>query len=923
MIESGTAKTSGLAPNLAFDSESHGTPQDELVRSFASHPHDGLSHKMAAERLEQYGPNLLPSGRRQGPLLRLLAQFHSPLIYVLIVAMLITFAVGKIIDGLVIAAVVLINAFVGFVQERRAGEALNALATAVKSDATVVRSGEKCRINAQELVPGDLVVIEAGEKVPADLRLIAAQEMSTDESALTGESMSVSKSTGELDGSTALGDRVNMAFCGTLVIRGIGRGLVVATGMDTEIGRIHRLTDEAEGVVTPLTKRLISFSKWLTIVILLLAAVTLVVGILRGETPADMITAAVALAVGAIPEGLPAALTITLAIGASRMARRNAIVRKLPAAETLGSTTVICTDKTGTLTQNRMVVQYVFAHGLVHPVHVSQRDQLSSCLIAGALCNNASIDIDEMGELATFGDPTEIALLVAAQEVGMGARLEQSHGVRIDELPFTSESRLMATLHVAPDGDKNFLVVKGAAEAVLDLCQSQRSESGDQEPLERSLVESQVASFGEEALRVLAFASCEVPRNWRFVSGNLGDHPMTFLGLQAMSDPPRPEAIRAIAACHSAGIQVKMITGDHVGTASAIARQMGLNGDKQDDCVVMTGEELAQFGPLISSTQLEAVDVFARVSAEQKLLIVRTLQAGGHVVAMTGDGINDAPALRQADIGIAMGFGGTEVAKEASDMVLTDDNFATIEAAIEEGRSIFDNLTKFLTWTLPTNMGEGLVVLAAIVAGIALPIIPVQILWINMTTAILLGLMLAFEAAEPDIMNRPPRRPNKPILTAVLIRRMVTVAAIMLVGTFGLFEWFLNQGAELDQARTITVNAFVAMEIGYVFNCRVLNGPVTAVNFFSNRLLIMGVLSMAILQIAYTYLPAMNYVFQSSPLSWEQWVVILALGLAVYFIVEIEKWITFHVSRSSHMNARGGPVSSKWVVTNTSTGTGN
>lgn len=888
MITSGVTKTF----NPALNSIGHMTPLDELVLSLGSNLHSGLTHEVAAERLEKCGPNFLPSSRRQGPILRLLAQFHSPLIYVLIVAMLITLAIGHVIDAVVIAAVVLINALVGFIQERRAGEALKALATVVRSSATVVRSGERCRVDSQELVPGDIVIVEAGDKVPADLRLTTSQELRTDESALTGESMSVSKAPGDLEANTALGDRANMTFCGTLVIRGFGRGLVVATGVDTEIGRIHQLTDEAEGVVTPLTKRLATFSKWLTIVILFLAAVTIVVGVLRGETLADMITAAVALAVGAIPEGLPAALTITLAIGASRMARRNAIIRKLPAAETLGSTTVICTDKTGTLTQNRMVVQYVFAHGRVHPVHDSELDHVRSCLIAGALCNNASIDVDELGQPAGIGDPTEVALLVAAQTVAVGEGLEQSHGVRIDELPFTSESRLMATIHVAPEGNRNLLVVKGAAEAVLDLCESQRGETGDKEPLDRSAVESQVASFGEDALRVLAFASCQVPRDWRFVSGNLGDHPLTFLGLQAMSDPPRPEAIRAIAACHTAGIEVKMITGDHARTASAIAKRMGLNGDTEDNCVVMTGEELAQLGPSFSFTQLETVDVFARVSAEQKLLIVRTLQAGDHVVAMTGDGINDAPALRQADIGIAMGFGGTEVAKEASDMVLTDDNFATIEAAIEEGRSIFDNLTKFLTWTLPTNMGEGLVVLAAIAAGVALPILPVQILWINMTTAVLLGLMLAFEPAEPDIMNRPPRRPNRPILTAVLIRRIVMVGAIMLVGTFGLFEWFLSQGSDLDQARTVTVNAFVAMEIGYLFNCRVLKRPLIAVGFFSNRLLVIGVFSMVGLQIAYTYLPVMNYVFQSSPLTWQQWIVILALGLAVYFIVEIEKWIT-------------------------------
>ena len=875
----------------------HERPVHETVLFLATDAEQGLTREEAASRLQRFGVNVLPPNAQHGQVVQFLLQFNSPLIYVLLVAAAITVAIGDLVDAAVILGVVLVNAVIGFIQERRAGEALEALAEFTRTQSTVIRDGQSERLDSRELVPGDVVLLEAGEKVPADLRLTSARELRIDESALTGESVPVDKLDVLLPAATSLGDRSNMAYSSTLVTAGSGRGLVVGTGVETEIGRIHQLVGAAAGVTTPLTRKLNRFSQWLTGVIIALAAMTFGVGISRGESAADMVTAAVALAVGAIPEGLPAAVTITLAIGVSRMAGRHAIIRKLPAAETLGSTTVICTDKTGTLTQNRMTVRYVYATGVTHSLTGPAHDGMEACLVAGALCNGAVHSSGPDGEPVDIGDPTETALFAAATAQGVDPNLWADRWPRRDEIPFNSDRRFMATLHDMPDCDSRVVLVKGAPEEILRLCTSQRGAGGDEEPFDPAAVEEQLADFGARALRVLAFATVRVPKGWTFVDERLPDAALTFLGLQAMDDPPRPEAIRAVAACHRAGIAVKMITGDHARTAQAIARQIGLSRVADREPTVMTGEQMAAVDVVALSRVIEDVDVFARVSAEQKLRLVEALQRAGHVVAMTGDGINDAPALKQADIGIAMGRGGTEVAKEASAMVLVDDNFASIEAAVEEGRGVFDNLTKFITWTLPTNLGEGLVVLAAIGAGVALPILPVQILWINMTTAVALGLMLAFEPAEPDIMARPPRSPRQPILTAVLVRRIIIVGALMLFGAFGAYEVALSSGATLEQARTVAVNAFVAMEIGYLFNCRALDRSVASVGLFSNRLLLLGVVIMIGLQIALTYLPFMNTAFQTAPLPPRDWLLATALGTVVFFVVGVEKWIGSRIGR--------------------------
>jgi len=859
----------------------------EIADRYEADPDNGLSKDDAAARLQEHGPNRLEEdgGRRLWRIL--LSQFQNPLIYVLLAAAAITLVIGQVVDSSVIMGVVIVNAIVGFIQEWRASLALAALSELTTTSATTIRGGRTQRIPSEEVVPGDLVVLEAGDRVPADLRLVRAHELQIDEANLTGESVPVHKHTEELSADTTLADRVNMAYSGTLVTAGNGAGLTVGTGSSTEMGRIHDLMESAEGVDTPLTRKLTRFSRWLTVIILGLAGMTFILGLVRGESAAEMVTAAVALAVGAIPEGLPAAVTITLAIGVSRMARRNAIVRQLPAVETLGSTTVICTDKTGTLTENRMTVQEVYCAGQILELdEIDDRDKvvaavLHDCLIAGVLCNDANVGSGIEQRDDNFGDPTELALLAAAAVVDPAIGQIAHQWPRVQEIPFSSELRFMATLHENPDSDEYRLIVKGAVEDILDLCDEADGEQ----------ILDVTDDFGSRALRVMGFAWCDVPSDFSLTLDSLRAERLEFLGLQAMIDPPREEVVTAIAACHTAGISVKMITGDHRRTAEAIADRIDLHQPEAGPISVMTGSELADTGDSERDEVIRETDVFARVTAEQKLDIVRALQSSGGVVAMTGDGVNDAPALKQADIGVAMGEGGTEVAKETAAIVLTDDDFATIEAAVEEGRGVFDNLTKFITWTLPTNLGEGLVILAAILLGTTLPILPVQILWINMTTAVALGLMLAFEPKEADIMTRPPRPPDQSIVTGNLVLRIIIVGALMLLGSFGMFAVARESGATLAEARTLAVNAFVAMEIGYLFNCRSLHRSVLSVGLFSNKWVWIGVSTTIALQALFTYAPFMHTIFDTAPLAPSDWWPVLALGIAVYTIIGTVKWI--------------------------------
>jgi len=885
----------------------HHLPVSEVLDLLASDAATGLDSLEISDRQAAFGPNRLSPARQRGPWSILLQQFNQPLVIILLLAGLVTAGMQHWVDTSVIVGVVIINAIVGAMQESRALRAIEALSRAMISQATVLRGGIRQRIDAEALVPGDIVLLQSGDKVPADLRLVDVRTLRIDESALTGESLPVEKQVGVLAPEVLLSDRHNMAYGSTLVSYGTGRGVVVSTGDDTEIGRINALLASTEVLATPLTRRLARFSGVLLYAILALAVLTFGIGILHGESWFDMFMAAVALAVSAIPEGLPAVLTITLAIGVGRMARANAIIRHLPAVETLGSTTVICSDKTGTLTQNAMTVQQVWAGGRRYGVSgvgyapngrfhheeapegsdfdAVQHPVLRACLEAGVLCNDARLhQVD--GQWRMEGDPTEAALTTAAHKAGLDPESLRAEWPRLDVLAFESQHQYMATLHARASDGVRRVYIKGSAEAILARCVDAMDEGG-RAAVDVDTWHQRVDDMAAGGLRVLAFAFADMPADTHALEHADVASGLTLIGLQGMMDPPRPEAVAAVQACRSAGIHVKMITGDHAVTAAAVARAMGLIEAGGPE--VLSGHALSALSDHDLVTMAERTAVFARVTPEQKLRLVEALQAAGHVVAMTGDGVNDAPALRRADIGIAMGVGGTEVAKEAADMVLADDNFASIEAAVEEGRTVYDNLIKFITWVLPTNLGEALMILVAILFGLSLPVLPVQILWINMTTTVCLGLMLAFEPKEGHIMARPPRDPASPILTREVVGRIMLVGVLLFAGAYGLYAWGMAHGAGEAAARTGAVNALVFGELFYLFNCRSLRDALPRIGFFSNRWLWSGVAMMVLLQLAFTELSWMNRAFGSAPVSAASWLLTLTAGLAVYAVVEMEK----------------------------------
>jgi len=934
----------------------HGLAPGGVAEELASDLDRGLSVQEAEVRLKRFGQNVLTVRRGKRPFRLLLDQFLQSLVLILIAAGIVTAFLDEWVESGVIFGVVVINAVVGFLQESRAIKAIEALARVMTTEATVVRDGMRLRLSAEQLVPGDLVIVQTGEKVPADLRLTYSRDIHVDESALTGESLPVEKHVAAVDEATMLAERTNMVYASTLCTRGQGAGIVVATGDATEVGKISHLISEAQDLKTPLTRRIAELSRLLLFVILGLAALTAVVGIIGGEPLVDMFIAGVAFAVSTIPEGLPAAVTIVLSVGVSRMAKRRAIIRRLPAVETLGSTTVICSDKTGTLTENQMTVVRVVVHGRWYSLTgqgygpkgevlecgeravcrsedgrgaveeglradegVSDHAALQELLRAGVLCNDSSLYFDE-DRWRVNGDPTEAALIVSAAKAGLNQE-EVEHALpRVDTLPFESEFQYMGTLHVAPRGER-IAYVKGATERLLERASHSVTTDGSVQPVDGDWFRSQAEEMAATGLRVLAFARKQMPESAERLTHEDLESGLTLLGLQAMIDPPRPEAIRAVEVCHAAGIQVKMITGDHALTAGAIAEQLYLGplhapgqatGADQPSATgqtAATGQAAAPAGPagarpaVMTGAALEVVAeedlpqvaeetfVFARVTPEQKLRLVKALQSRRHIVAVTGDGVNDGPALRQADIGVAMGIAGTEVAKEAADMVLTDDNFASIEAAVEEGRGVFDNLTKFIAWTLPTNLAEGLVILAAVLGGLVLPIVPAQILWVNMTTGVVLGTTLAFEAKEKGIMHRPPRAAGAPILDRVLIERILLVGLLLLAEVYLLFEYALRTGYSLEEARTLAVNVIVFGELAFLFNCRSLLVSSWQVPLSSNRFVLAGVSTMTALQLLFTYLPPMNRLFSAQPLGWVPWLWIIAAAVLVHAVVELEKWM--------------------------------
>lgn len=891
----------------------HHLAEEDVLAEVRSHHHRGLSADEVVERQRLFGLNRISAQKSTSAIKRFLLQFHNPLIYILLLSTVVTFVLQEYIDSAVILSVVLVNAIIGFIQESKAEHALNSLKQMLSASAVVVRQGKKQTVSAAELVPGDIVLLASGDKVPADMRIIENRNVQIDESALTGESVAVQKQRVTLDKDTVLADRVNMAFASTLVTYGQATGVVIATGDNTETGKIAHLINEAVNLDTPLTQKIHAFSKILLWVILTLAVITFLVGLGRGQYWVDTFMAAVALSVAAIPEGLPAVVTITLAIGVRRMAMRNAIVRKLPAVETLGSTTIICSDKTGTLTENQMTVQYLYAGGQYfhvngtgyQPVGAVQTPDgqpvtvlppaVQDLLVGGVLCNDSQW-VQRDGGWDVQGDPTEGALLVAAVKGGLSLQDWVQRMPRVDVLPFESDRQYMATRHLEADPNTGHrLVFKGSVERILQRCDSMLDAKGDTLPMLPDILMAEAEALAMQGLRVLAVAQARIPADATTLIDMIATDTLpglTFVGLQAMIDPPRAEAIQAVKACQNAGVQVKMITGDHALTAKAIAEQMGIARlAANQEHRVLTGQQLAAMSDHELLHEVEQVAVFARVAPEQKLKLVTALQAKRHVVAMTGDGVNDAPALKQADIGIAMGKGGTEVAKEAADMVLTDDNFATIEGAVEEGRNVFDNLVKFITWVLPTNLGQGLVIMLAILMGTTLPVLPVQALWLNMTTAVFLGLMLAFEPKEKGLMVRPPRAPDTPILSREMIGRILSVSGWLLLGAFGLFQWALAQGEPETVARTLAVTLFVVVQSVFLLNCRSLRGSVFHLPWLSNPWIWYGMAAMLLAQLAFVYTPTMNMLFYSAPLKLTHWVMMLGYGGLVLLLVEGEKWL--------------------------------
>jgi len=881
----------------------HATPADAVLASLGTDA-AGLSTGEVRQRLDHYGPNRLRPPARRSALRRLLAQFHNVLIYVLLGAAALTAALGHWVDTGVILGVVAINALIGFVQEGKAERALQAIRGMLSPAATVMRDGRRSSVPAETLVPGDVVLLESGDRVPADLRLLETKGLRIEEAALTGESVPVDKAAAPVAAEAALGDRFDMAYSGTLATAGRGRGVVVATGDHTEIGRISSMLANVTTLTTPLLRQFERFGRWLTGGILLLAVGTFAFGnLVRGFSATDMFLAAVGLAVAAIPEGLPAIMTITLAIGVQRMARRNAIIRRLPAVETLGSVTVICTDKTGTLTRNEMMVQSVATsrsyyevtgsgyrpHGDFlldgHRVDPGERPLLADMLRAAMLCSDATLsDVD--GVWSVNGDPTEGALVALAMKAKLDPGTENRALPRTDVIPFESEHRFMASLHHGDGGDGS-LFVKGAPERLLEMCRLQESERGS-EPLDHGYWERRIDEIGTRGQRVIALAERPAAADHRSLSLDDVSDGLVFMGLFGLADPPREEAIQAIERCQSAGIGVKMVTGDHVNTANAIGRLVGL----ADDGPSLTGQELERLDGAALAERAERTHVFARTSPAHKLRLVEALQSRGHVVSMTGDGVNDAPALKRADVGVAMGLKGTEVAREAAEMVLADDNFASIASAVEEGRIVYDNLKKAITFILPTNGGQAFTLIVAIALGFALPITPVQILWINMVTAVTLALALAFEPAERGVMGRPPRKPDEPLLSAYLLWRIAFVSVLLVAGTTGLFALARQRGADIETARTVAVNALVMFEIVYLVSCRMLNESA-----FSRRILhgagysVLAIVVVVLLQLLMTYAAPLQFLFDTRAIGVQDWLRMLGVAVAIFVLVEIEKMI--------------------------------
>ena len=883
----------------------HALATDDVVRQLDTRIDRGLDSAQAASRLEQHGPNLLPLGKKQSTLTRFLLQFNNVLVYVLIGAGLLKFALGLWLDASIILAVVFLNALLGFIQEGKAAEALESISKMLSADARTVRDGEPRMIAADTLVPGDVVLLESGDKVPADLRLVEVKNLRTEEAALTGESVPADKSTQPVAATATVGDRESMVFSGTMVVSGRATGVVVATGSQTELGRINALLANVNTLETPLLRQIKQFGYKITGAIAVVAAVVFAFARWgRGMAFVDVFQAVIGIAVSIIPEGLPAIITITLAIGVQRMAQRHAIIRRLPAVETLGSVSRICSDKTGTLTlMEMMVVSAVTAQasyqvsgdGYAPEGEVTRDGQpLGSDPVlqlvgrVSMLCNDAEIRKEE-GAWKVEGDPTEGALYPFANKLGMERSAELATYKRVDSIPFESEHRFMATLNEGADG-RQMLLVKGAPEVILEHCSHQQLQNGEIVPIDLAYflkASDQLAGQGE---RVLGIAWLENPAGLNV--GNLAPadlpHNLVLLSLIGLLDPPRKEAIEAIKECHAGGIRVTMITGDHKITAAAIAKMLGIGDGK----TAMEGVEVEKLDLAELRERVKTVDVFARSSPEHKLRLVEAIQANGQIVAMTGDGVNDAPALKKADIGVAMGIKGTEVTKEAAEMVLADDNFASISAAVKEGRTVYNNIEKAILFLLPTNVAQGLVIMVAIILGFTMPITTPQILWVNMITSVALGLVCAFEPHELNVMKHPPRAVDRPLLTGFGLWRVIFVGLALLAYTLWAFFWMKGQTVSDALARTVAVNAITIGQCFYLLNSRYLiDSSVSIKAHLENKVLPMGIGAVIVLQLLFTYLPPLQRIFDTESIPLYVWPWLLGGGLLFFFFVEAEKLV--------------------------------
>ena len=877
----------------------------------------GLSETEAEARLRIHGANRPPEVKKRGMLVRFLLQFHNLLIYVLLGAAAITAYLDHLVDTVVILAVVIANAVIGVIQEGKAEKAMDAIRQMLAPRANVLRDGERCSIAGEALVPGDIVLLEAGDKVPADLRLLTARGMSMQEAILTGESLPVDKHSGPVATGAPLGDRSGMAYSGTLVASGQGTGVVVATGGATEIGRISGLLSKVEVLTTPLVKQMDVFARWLTVLILLIAGLLLVYGYFVDHYDfTEMFMVVVGLSVAAIPEGLPAVLTISLAIGVQAMAKRNAIVRRLPAIETIGAVSVICTDKTGTLTRNEMMVasvltpRYLFSldgsgyepKGTIRrdavQVDIAEHPVLDELARASTLCNDATLRED--GDVwKVEGDPMEGALLAFSGKMGGEFRRQPGAGqsaawTRTDAIPFDAQHRFMATLD--HDHEHHAIVfVKGAPERIVSMCRDQRAVDGGTESLDETYWSEQADRIAAAGQRVLAFAVTAVKPQHTVLEHSDVEGTLTLLGMVGMIDPPRAEAILAIRECHGAGIRVKMITGDHAKTAAAIGGQIGL----RDAATVLTGADLDGMSDAVLKEAVLDCDIFARTSPEHKLRLVMALQSHGMTVAMTGDGVNDAPALKRADAGIAMGGKGSEAAKEAAELVLADDNFASIVAAVREGRTVYDNIKKVISWTLPTNAGEALTIIVALLFGMSLPVTAIQILWINLVTAVTLGIALAFEPTEENTMRRPPRARNESLIGGELVWHIALVAVLFLCGVFGVFSYAIDRGYSMELARTMSVNTLVVMEIFHLFFVRNIYGTsLTWKAVRGTRVVWATVIAVTVAQLAVTYLPPLQTVFATESVPLLDGLLIFGVGAALFAIIETEKQVRLAIKRA-------------------------